>query len=123
VKTKKSIENIWGWLNEITLYKSSPDKFTDSEWDKWNTYMINRFLSMNQDYIEIVNYVQKINPQKKKQIYSIYRELIPKKKVYLKYIKNRNEKLDQESIESIKMLKDYYQCSFKEAEEYYNILK
>ena len=54
--------------------------------------MIHRYVSMNMDYIDIVNYVQKINPQNKKQIYTIYREMIPKKKVYLKYVKNESTK-------------------------------
>jgi hypothetical protein len=54
--------------------------------------MIHRYLSMNISYIDIVNYVQKINPQNKQQIYTIYREMIPKKKLWLKYIKNENKK-------------------------------
>ena len=51
---------------------------------------------MNMSYIDIVNYVQNINPQNKKEIYTIYREMIPKRKVWNKYIKNQNKKDSKE---------------------------
>jgi|TARA_B100001094_G_scaffold261084_1_gene261742 hypothetical protein len=106
-------------LNEITLYKTAPEEISQESWDKWNSYMIHRYVSMNIGYIDIVNYVQKINPQNKKQIYSIYREMLPKKKVYLKYVKNQNKKNYQELAEYVA---DYYECSLGEADYYIDIL-
>ena len=87
---------IFDWLNEVTVKKSSPNSFTQQDWDDWNSYMIHRFLSMNINYIDIVNFVQNINPQNKKEIYTIYREMIPKRKVWNKYIKNQNKKDSKE---------------------------
>ena len=87
---------IFDWLNEITVKKTSPKDFTQQDWDDWNSYMIHRFLSMNINYIDIVNFVQNINPQNKKEIYTIYREMIPKRKVWNKYIKNQNKKDSKE---------------------------
>jgi|TARA_B100000073_G_C23378380_1_gene429979 hypothetical protein len=83
---------IFNWLNEITVKKTNPNNFTQEDWDGWNSYMVHRFLSMNMNYIDIVNFVQKINPQNKKEIYTIYREMIPKRKIWNKYIKNQNKK-------------------------------
>tara|TARA_R100000988_G_C3958760_1_gene145039 strand:+ start:307 stop:723 length:417 start_codon:yes stop_codon:yes gene_type:complete len=83
---------IFNWLNEITVKKTPPNNFTQEDWDGWNSYMVHRFLSMNINYIDIVNFVQNINPQNKKEIYTIYREMIPKRKVWNKYIKNQNKK-------------------------------
>ena len=80
----KEIKNIWGWLNEITLYKTSVHEISEESWNNFNSYMIHRYVSMDMNYIDVVNYIQKINPQSKKQIYSIYREMIPKKKTQLK---------------------------------------
>ena len=57
---------IFNWLNEITVKKTNPNNFTQEDWDGWNSYMVHRFLSMNMNYIDIVNFVQKINPQNKK---------------------------------------------------------
>jgi|TARA_R110000782_G_scaffold1181_9_gene4611 hypothetical protein len=116
----KDIKNIWGWLNEITLYKTPIDEISQDSWDSFNSYMISRYVSMNIDYIDLANYVQKINPQSKKQIYSIYREMIPKKKVYLNYVKNQNKKNYQEVAEYVA---EYLECSLGEADEYIDIIQ
>jgi hypothetical protein len=75
---------------------------------------------MNMDYIDVVNYVQKVNPQSKKQIYSIYREMLPKRKVYFKYVKNENKRNYQELAEYIA---DYLECSLGEADQYIDLLQ
>lgn len=82
--------------------------------------MVHRYLSMNISYIDIVNYVQKINPNNKQQIYTIYREMIPKKKLWLKYIKNEN-KINYKQISDY--IAEYLGCSLGEAEEYIPILR
>ena len=79
---------IFNWLNEITVKKTPPNNFTQEDWDGWNSYMVHRFLSMNINLLRFQN----INPQNKKEIYTIYREMIPKRKVWNKYIKNQNKK-------------------------------
>jgi hypothetical protein len=117
---KKEINTIFEWLNEITLYKTPVHEISEKSWEKWNTYMICRYVSMNMDYIDIANYVQKINPQSKKEIYTIYREMIPKKKVFLKYVKNENKKNYQELAEYIA---EYLECSLGEADEYIDLLQ
>ena len=116
----KQVTTLFEWLNEITLYKTAPEDISQDSWDKWNSYMIHRYVSMNMDYIDVVNYVQKVNPQSKKQIYSIYREMLPKRKVYLKYVKNQNKKNNQEQAEYIA---DYLECSLGEADEYIYLLQ
>jgi len=116
----KQVKTIFQWLNEITLYKSSPEDFSQESWDNFNSYMIHRYLSMDINYIDIVNYVQKVNPQSKKQIYTIYQEMIPKKKVYLKYVKNENKRNYKELAEYIA---EYLECSLGEADEYIDILQ
>ena len=116
----KQVTTLFEWLNEITLYKTAPEDISQDSWDKWNSYMIHRYVSMNMDYIDIVNYVQKVNPQSKKQIYSIYREMLPKRKVYLKYVKNENKRNYQELAEYIA---DYLECSLGEADEYIDFLQ
>jgi hypothetical protein len=82
--------------------------------------MIHRYLSMDINYIDIVNYVQKINPQNKKQIYSIYREMIPKQKVWLKYVKSQTPKKKDELVEYVAK---YYECSLGEADHYIDIIR
>ena len=72
------MKNIFDWLKHINQYKTPPDKFSDKDWEVFNSYMIHRFLSMNKEFLEIVNFVQAYPPQEKKAIYNIYREFIPK---------------------------------------------
>jgi len=113
------MRNIFDWLNEVTLTKRPVEDIPEESWDKWNSYMMHRYLSMYVGYVGIVNYVQIINPQSKKQIYNIYRELIPKKKIYLKYIKNQNKKSNQELVEYVS---SYFKCGLAEADHYIHIL-
>jgi len=81
--------------------------------------MIHRFISMNPDYIELVNFIQDYPPQNKKAIYSIYKEYIPKNNKWNKYIKSSNKQPNKDLVEYIK---NYYECSAKEAKEYLCIL-
>tara|TARA_R100001509_G_C4704261_1_gene161092 strand:- start:104 stop:520 length:417 start_codon:yes stop_codon:yes gene_type:complete len=110
---------VFDWLNEITVKKTPPNDFTQENWDDWNSYMVHRFLSMNINYIDIVNFVQNINPQNKKEIYTIYREMIPKRKVWNKYIKNQNKK---DSKELAKIIANKLSIGSDEANSYIPML-
>ena len=116
---KREINNIFGWLNEITVQKSPPESFSNKSWDNWNSYMVHRFLSMNRYYIDIVNYVQKMNPQSKKEIYTIYKEMIPRKKLWLKYLKKESKTNTKKIYEYIG---EYMEVGLREANDYISIL-
>ena len=113
------MKNIFDWLKEINYHKSPVSKFTDKDWELWNSYMIHRFLSMNIDFIDIVNEVQSINPQNKKEIYTIYREYIPKNNKWNKYIKSS---VKQPKTELLDKLSSLWECSKSEIKEYLDIL-
>tara|TARA_Y100000004_G_C8786088_1_gene357142 strand:- start:38 stop:451 length:414 start_codon:yes stop_codon:yes gene_type:complete len=113
------MKNIWDWLKQINYIKADPNSFSDKDWELWNSYMIHRFISMNRDFIDIVNEVQSINPQNKKEIYSVYREYIPKNNKWNKYIKS-NIKKHNDSL--LKYLSEYWECSRNEVREYLNFL-
>jgi hypothetical protein len=117
---KKQIKDLWGWLNEITLHKTPIEEISEESWEKWNSYMIHRYVSMDIRYIELVNYIQTIPYDNKKQLYNIYREMIPKAKTFFKYLKTNRKKKNTEVIEYIAQ---YFQCSLGEAEEYLDILR
>jgi hypothetical protein len=118
--SKKQIKDIWGWLNEITLYKTPIENISEDSWEKWNSYMIHRYVSMNINYVELANYVQTLPYENKQQTYIIYREMIPKTKVFLKYIKSRNKKQNTTLVEYVAK---HFECSLGEAEEYIDILR
>ena len=114
------IKNIWDWLKQINYIKADPSSFSNKDWDIWNSYMVHRFISINPDYIDIVNEVQSINPQNKKEIYSIYREYIPKNNKWNKYIKSN---VKQHKSELLTYLAEYWECSQNEVKEYLNFLE
>ena len=87
----------------------------------WNNWMINRFLSMDPSYCEVVNIVQKNTWQMKgENLYNLYKDLIPKQYKYLKYIK-AFKKVDYKP-EEIEAVQSYFEISKKEAKEYINMI-
>lgn len=87
----------------------------------WNNYMINRFLSMDPDYVEVVNIVQKNTWQMKGEyLYNLYRDLIPKQYKFLKYIKS--SKKSEYIVEEIEAVQQYFEVSKKQAKEYIDML-
>ncbi len=114
------MKNIWDWLKQINSVKADPSSFSDKDWELWNSYMIHRFMSMNPDYLELVNEAQRIMPQNKKEIYNIYREYIPKNNKWNKYIKSNIKKLNNELLDH---LSNYWECSKTEVKEYMEFLE
>lgn len=111
--------NIFDWLKHINQYKTSSDQFSDKDWEVFNSYMIHRFLSMNQEFIEVVNYVQELPPQEKVMIYNVYKEFIPKNNKWNKYIKSSNKEPNKELVS---ILKDHFNLSIREIKDYLKIL-
>lgn len=111
--------NIFDWLKQINNFKSPVDSFTESDWEVFNAYMVHRFLSMNPDFLELVNEVQVLPPTEKKKIYSIYKEYIPKNNKWNKYIKSN---VKQRNKELLQYLKDYFEVSIREVKDYLKIL-
>jgi len=114
------MKNIWDWLKQINNIKADPSSFSDEDWELWNSYMVHRFMSMNPDYLDLVNEAQKIMPQNKKEIYSIYREYIPKNNKWNKYIKST---IKQRPTELLKHLSSYWECSQTEVKQYLKFLE
>jgi hypothetical protein len=117
---KPKITSIFDWLNQLTLTKSSPDIFSEEDWGKWNTYMVHRFVSMNPDYIELVNYIQTIPYENKIQVYNIYKEMLPKSKQFFRYIKPTKKMKNRDLLDHISQ---YFECSIREADSYLSLLK
>lgn len=113
------MKNIFDWLKQINSIKSDPDSFSDKDWEVWNSYMVHRFMSMNPNYLDLVNEAQQILPQNKEQIYNIYREYIPKNNKWNKYIKSTLKKRNKELVEH---LSTYWECSQTEVRDYLKFL-
>jgi len=92
---------IFDWLKEITTTKTAWSSFTEDQQNSFNSYMVHRFVSMYEEYTEVANYGQRIPYPEKEKTYKYYCHMLPKKNVFLKYVKG----------------------SLGEAEEYIELLK
>lgn len=83
--------------------------------------MIHRFLSMNSNWIEVLSdlqpYTEQLTP---KQLYLAYIGLLPKGRHYLRYVKGK--KTNKYESWMVELIKEDFQCSLRQAEEYVEIL-
>ena len=103
---------LFDWLKELTGKKRDWDSFSDKERESFNPYMVNRFLSMHEPFVELVNYVQTIPYTEKQKYYTVYCQLLPKKNIWLKYIK---PKMKQPTKELVQAIAQIMECSHREA--------
>jgi len=113
--------SIFDIIKKITTTKENWKDIPEEEKQTFNNYMCNRILSMDQDYCEVVNTIQKNTWQMKgEHLYSLYKDLIPKQYKFLKYIKVQNKK--EYNVDEVEALVKYFEISKKEAKEYINML-
>jgi hypothetical protein len=114
----KTIFNI---LGDLTYKKSASSTYTEGDWKAYNTYMVNRWLSMNPDVTEIINFIQKYYSLDKKIHYKMLSDILPKQKIFSKYIKGK--KVDKFNPELVTIISDHYEVSKKEAKVYIDLYK
>jgi len=111
---------LFDWLNELTFNKREWSSFSEDQRESFNSYMIHRYVSMYIGYVEIANVAQKLPLTEKEKIYNIYKTMLPKKKMFLKYVKKQNKNAYEDLLQYVA---NYYHCSFGEAEEYIDIIR
>ena len=111
---------IFDWLKEITTNKTSWTSFTEDQRESFNSYMVHRFVSMYEGYTEVANFGQRIPYPDKEKTYKYYCSMLPKKNVFLKYIKASKKKPSNSLLQHVA---DFYTISLGEAEDYLYILK
>lgn len=115
------MSNIFNIVKRIQTTKDKWSDIPEAERNTANTWMMNKVLSMNEDYIELVAYISKNTwMMKPEHLYNLYKDAIPKGYVFSKYIKASNKK--EYKIEDIEAVQKYYEVSIKEAKEYINTL-
>jgi len=78
---------LFDWVNEVKTKKRKWDTFSDADKKTFSPYMIHRFLSMNQNYVELVNDFQKYWSLEPREVYKWYCDVLPNKRSFDKYIK------------------------------------
>lgn len=111
-------KTLFDHLSGITDKKVKWDSLSELDRKSFSPYMVNRFLSMNMDFIELVNEFQKytIGGLDSREVYKLYSDVLPKQKQYNKYIKSK--KSDTYQTELVELLSKHFLISEKEAMEY-----
>ena len=115
--------NPFDHIKNLHTKKRRWEDFNDEEKKSFNVFIINKGLSMNPNYLEIVNMVQNftglnqiISP---KEVFNIYFNLLPNKFKFYKWIKGEKTKKDKEKAE---YLATHFKVSTREAYDYLQML-
>ena len=113
---------IFDWINQILVKKTHWNEFTEDEQKKFSPFIINRWLSMDKDFLEIVNYFQKysIGTLEPREVYKWYCDMLPKGKRFNKYIKGKKDK--KYNTELIDIMVTHFECSKSQVKDYLELI-
>ena len=113
---------IFNWINEILVSKKHWNDFTEDEQKKFSPFIINRWLSMDKDFLEIVNFFQKysIGTLEPREVYKWYCDMLPKGKRFNKYIKGKKDK--KYNTELIDIMVTHFECSKSQVKDYLDLI-
>ena len=105
--------------------KQTPEYFetlTDADKRTFVNYMINRFLSMDYNLVEVIDQLQKhAVGLKPRDYYRVLIEVVPRGRSFHKYIKST--KASENDVELVEFIAFHFEVSEKEADEYINLFK
>ena len=115
--------NPFDHIKNLHTKKRTWNDFNDEEKKSFNVFIINKGLSMNPNYLGIVNMVQNFTGLNQvlsqKEVFNIYFKLLPNKFRFYKWIKGQKNKKDKEKVEYLAM---HFKVSTREAYDYLQIL-
>jgi len=91
-KSSVKKKSLFDHINQITAVQNPNywEEISVEDKKSFSNYMVNRFLSMKPEWIELVNELQKYN-LKPKELYKLYTNVLPKGKQWLKYTKGKSD--------------------------------
>ena len=110
------------WMNQLLVHKKHWNDFTKDEQKKFSPFIINRWLSMDKEFIEIVNVFQKyaIGTLEPREVYKWYCDMLPKGKRFNKYIKGKKDK--KYNTELIDIMVMHFECSKVEVKQHLKLI-
>jgi hypothetical protein len=105
------------WLKQITVEKREWSSFTEEEQSGFNSFIINKALSFNKSYIQVVEMAM-LYPMPPDKLYDFYKDVIPKKPMWNKWIKPNTSWNDEE----LQLLAIYFECGTREVKDFIEIL-
>ena len=115
--------NPFDHIKNLHTKKRRWEDFNDEEKKSFNVFIINKGLSMNPNYLGIVNIVQNFTGLNQilsqKEVFNIYFKLLPNKFRFYKWVKGIKNKKEKEKAEYLAM---HFKISTREAYDYLQIL-
>ena len=115
--------NPFDHIKNLHTKKRIWDDFNDEEKKSFNVFIINKALSMNPNYLGIVNMVQNFTGLNQilsqKEVFNLYYSLLPNKFRFYKWIKGEKNKKDKEKAEYLAI---HFKVSTREAYDYLKVL-
>ena len=115
--------NPFDHIKNLHTKKRRWEDFNDEEKKSFNIFIINKALSMNPNYLNIVNMVQNFTGLNQilspKEVFNLYLNLLPNKFKFYKWIKGEKTKKEKEKAEYLAM---HFNVSTREAYDYLQIL-
>ena len=110
------------WINQLLVNKKHWNEFTEDEQKKFSPFIINRWLSMDKDFLEIVNFFQKysIGTLEPREVYKWYCDMLPKGKRFNKYIKGKKDK--KYNSELLDIMVTHFECSKSQVKDYLDLI-
>ena len=110
------------WMNQLLVHKKHWNDFTEDEQKKFSPFIINRWLSMDKEFLEIVNFFQKysIGTLEPREVYKWYCDMLPRGKRFNKYIKGKKDK--KYNTELIDIMVMHFECSKSQVKDYLDLI-
>lgn len=108
--------NIFDLAKLICTKKTPWEELSEEDQKAWNPYMINRILSMNPDYLELVDHIQLRSNMSPEMVYKTYCDLLPVGYRYMPFVKGSSK------LAEVKAVAEHYGVSRREAREYIKLL-
>ena len=106
--------SIFDILRAATIDKLNLD-FKDDEVRKaYDQYMINRWLSMDEDLIFLAEMLTTCHNLTDEDHFNMIKAALPREKFYIKYMKRKKDLTETEK----RYIADYYEIGLKDAEDY-----
>lgn len=105
---------IFQLIDDLTIYKKPWSDLSVEEQNKFNVFALHRLLSLDRDLIEVVGYVQKYYNIPPNIIYNFWLNILPKNKMYFKFLKRKENSKNT----LYEILAKFYKMSVSEIKEY-----
>lgn len=108
------------FLKKVHDKKIKWEDLTEDQQKVYNTFIINKALSFNSNYLDVVNRIQHYTPTPKES-FKYFQSMTSDKFRYNKWIKG--QKIKSFNPQLLAIVSTYLECSTKQAEDYLNVLE